>query len=121
MSVRSRERVRRPSLFRPRLSLTVLVVLALGGWGGIAGPAILFQDVAEEAGLRFRHFIGATGSYFVPEIFGSGIAVLDYDGDGDLDIYILQGTILDPAKSLKDSLFPHRQITSPATVSFGTI
>ena len=106
MSVRSRERVRSPSLFRPRLSLTVLVVLALGGWGGIGAPVILFRDVAEEAGLRFRHFIGATGSYFVPEIFGSGIAVLDYDGDGDLDIYILQGTILDPAKSLKDSLFP---------------
>ncbi len=84
----------------------VLWAATLAGAGRARGTAVPFQDVAEETGLRFRHFIGATGSYFVPEIFGSGIAVLDYDADGDLDVYILQGTILDKTKALKDSLFP---------------
>jgi hypothetical protein len=81
-----------------------MLALAFAVSGG--GLTIPFKDVAEETGLHFRDFIGATGSYFVPEIFGSGIAVLDYDGDGDLDVYMLQGTILDTTKSLKDSLFP---------------
>jgi hypothetical protein len=35
---------------------------------------------------------------------GSGVALLDYDGDGDLDIYLLQGSILDSTKSIKDIL-----------------
>lgn len=93
----------------------VLWAATLAGAGRARGTAVPFQDVAEETGLRFRHFIGATGSYFVPEIFGSGIAVLDYDADGDLDVYILQGTILDKTKALKDSLSPRRRSTSPAT------
>ncbi len=84
----------------------VLAAVTIAGWGMAGGSAVLFEDVADKTGLQFHHFIGATGSYFVPEIFGSGIAVLDYDGDGDLDVYILQGTILDKTKSLKDSLFP---------------
>ncbi len=66
----------------------------------------VFRDVAAETGLLFHHFTGATGEYFLPEIMGAGVALFDYDGDGDLDIYLLQGTLLDPRKSLKQALFP---------------
>ncbi len=66
----------------------------------------IFHDVAAETGLRFQHFTGATGEYLLPEIMGAGVALFDYDGDGDLDIYLLQGTMLDPRKSLKQALFP---------------
>jgi enediyne biosynthesis protein E4 len=89
-----------------KTALALLLVALLSVRAITGGPAVIFKDAAEETGLKFQHFIGATGSYFVPEIFGSGIAVIDYDGDGDLDIYIMQGTILDKTKSMKDSMFP---------------
>ncbi len=66
-----------------------------------APPA--FREVAQEVGLDFQHFIGATGDYFLPEIMGSGVGLLDYDQDGDLDVYLLQGSRLDETK---DSIFP---------------
>ena len=39
----------------------------------------------------------------MPEIMGAGVALLDYDNDGDLDVYLIQGTALDPGKP---PLFP---------------
>jgi len=41
--------------------------------------------------LPFAHASGAKGDFFMPEIMGSGVALIDYDNDGDLDIFLLQG------------------------------
>ena len=54
-----------------------------------AGPP--FADVAAESGLDFWQYSGATGELFLPEIMGSGAGLLDYDNDGDLDVYLIQG------------------------------
>ena len=51
----------------------------------------LFIDVTEHMGLNFIHDPGVDGSYFMPESIGSGCAFLDYDNDGDLDIYLVNG------------------------------
>jgi hypothetical protein len=49
-----------------------------------------FSDVAERTGLRFQHVNGMSGGRYMTEILGSGVALLDYDNDGDLDVFLVQ-------------------------------
>ena len=96
----------------------VLVTALAGVWAFAlpvpgAEPIPVFREVAREIGLDFRHFTGATGEYFLPEIMGSGVGVFDYDGDGDLDVYFLQGAMLDKTKPASQSLFPFLGKTPP--------
>jgi hypothetical protein len=55
-------------------------------------PQIAFADVTEAAGLRFEHYTGADGRYFMPESVGPGGAFLDYDADGWLDIFLVNSS-----------------------------
>jgi hypothetical protein len=52
--------------------------------------------VAGESGIDFQHETGASGHYHYPEIMGAGLILFDYDGDGDLDIYFINGNYLSP-------------------------
>ena len=57
-----------------------------------AEPAsVRFTDVTEEAGIQFRHFKGETGKRYLPETMGSGVAVLDFDQDGWMDLFFVNG------------------------------
>jgi len=51
-----------------------------------------FVDVTEEAGITFVHENGAYGKKYLPETMGSGCALFDFDGDGDQDILLVNGT-----------------------------
>jgi hypothetical protein len=51
--------------------------------------AIRFVDMTEDVGLDFVHQSGPSDDYSLPAVMGGGVAVLDYDSDGDLDIYLV--------------------------------
>ena len=65
-----------------------------------------FTDAAEAAGLDFVHFNGMSGHFYQPEIMAPGAALLDYDNDGDLDVYLIQGDTLGSDPPLSPRPYP---------------
>ncbi len=56
--------------------------------GRPSGP-IQFTDVTAQAGIHFLHNSGAFGKKYLPETMGSGVCIIDYDGDGWQDIFFV--------------------------------
>ena len=86
-----------------RRSLFLLAVAACTAAHGAEPP---FTEVAAGAGLDFVHFNGMSGELYFSEVAGAGVGVLDCDNDGDYDIYLSQGAMLGPGKTIADALFP---------------
>lgn len=63
-------------------------------------------DAALKTGLTFKHFIGATGDYLLPENMSGGVALFDYDQDGDLDVFFTQGAMLGTTEDPREALYP---------------
>jgi hypothetical protein len=67
----------------------------MGGLSALAGvpqdPGFRLQNVTAAAGIEFRHNNGAFGAKYLPETLGPGCAFLDYDGDGWLDVLLVNG------------------------------
>src|SRR5262249_51978325 len=95
--------------FPPQFAVLAIVSCILLGCSNKPAAeriGVSFRDVSAETGLRFQHFTGATGQFYLPEIMGSGVALFDYDGDGDLDVFLIQGTVLEPGKTAQQARFP---------------
>jgi hypothetical protein len=67
-----------------------------------------FTEEAASRGIDFVHFNGMSGELYFVENMGSGAGLIDYDGDGDLDAYLVQGAMLGPGKRIEDATFPPR-------------
>ena len=79
------------------LALRIASLVVAAGWATAARAEALFVDVTAASGLEFVHFNGMSGELYFPEMMGSGVAVFDYDGDDDLDVYLVQGQMLGDA------------------------
>ena len=63
--------------------------------GFVEGAPVVFQDITHQSGVdKFQHRSGTPAKSTIIEVPGSGVALLDYDNDGWLDIYLLNGSTL---------------------------
>jgi enediyne biosynthesis protein E4 len=77
-----------------RLALLLPPVLARGAARSQAPPPPLFTDVTAGSGIAFRHENAPTTQKYLIETMGGGVALLDYDGDGWLDVFFTNGAAL---------------------------
>ena len=82
-------------MIRGVVAVLVLHVLGACKYTSSHG-AFPFEDVAKQTGLDFWQFSGATGDFLLPELMGSGAALIDYDNDGDMDVFLIQGSPTSP-------------------------
>ena len=96
--------VRARCWFRRLWCLVVLVVLAGGAAAAEPACPIRLIDVTKSTGIDFVHTDGGCGQRFIMETVSAGLALFDYDRDGDVDVYFLNGSPL-----------PGTKVTSPPT------
>ena len=100
-------------MLKLRLLLLIALVAALiSGSTPRAWPQSpeiqIFEEVAGKVGLAFQHYNGMTGKFYLPEIMGAGCALFDFDNDGDLDVFLIQGSTFDASQDATKTLFPWR-------------
>lgn len=69
---------------------------------------VQFTDIAIASGISFKHANGKSGRYYFIETVASGGGFIDYDGDGDLDVYLLNGSAIpgfEPEVPLSNALY----------------
>ena len=110
----------------PRLLLSAIVALGCCAIRSPCQPKKLskvepiFNDLSDVSGLIFRHYNGMTGKLFLPEVMGAGAALFDFDNDGDLDVFLVQGTVIEPGRQPNQTLFPWRAAEIPRGRLFRT-
>jgi len=74
-----------------------VIFLNLFRTGYIQGSIVL-TDVTKDTGMTFKHTDGGSGRFYIMETVSAGLALFDYDNDGDIDIYFLNGAALKGTK-----------------------
>ncbi len=76
-----------------RYAIFCAVLLAIS-LAAPTGADILLRDVTKQSGIDFVHTDGGSGRRYIMETVSAGLALFDYDNDGDTDIYFLNGAPL---------------------------
>ncbi len=66
-----------------------------------------FVNIARESGITFKHENGASKEKLMPETFGAGVAFIDYDNDGWIDIFYSNGANMAQGKSSPGNVLYH--------------
>ncbi len=97
--------------------LAILLAVPSGGLGWLLAvqedgqasrSGVVFTEVTRKAGIDFQHANAATGEKYLIETMGPGCAFLDYDADGYLDIFFVNGAALPgyaPERPLRNALY----------------
>lgn len=71
---------------------------------GLSTMGMKFIDVAQKSGLNFQHFSGSSEKTYILEGMSGGVAWIDYDRDGWLDLYLVNGGLWDELLKGKRSI-----------------
>src|SRR4029077_8420563 len=91
----------RPTMIRPRhahrwsTASGLVFVLIECLMGATPVPDVRFTDITHAAKIDFKHESSATANKYLVETMGGGVALLDYDNDGRLDIFFTNGAKID--------------------------
>jgi FG-GAP-like repeat len=90
----------RPGVRIHRLRLTLVIVFAGCACLALRPGSVVFTDITRQAGISFTNFSSPDKRYIV-ESMGGGVAFFDFDGDRNLDIYLLNSNTVEAAQAGK--------------------
>src|SRR4030042_2030687 len=79
---------------KPITSIYCLILIFISNISPAQTPKVIFKDVTRKAGIDFKYTFGDFHYENIVESSGSGVTVFDYNNDGLMDVYMMNGTYL---------------------------